>query len=68
VSCGLGSFHLWRVSAEVAANPVGFPWHGESMFDWLTCFPRVLVKTAVKYRPGQQTMIPGTSIHVYLGN
>jgi len=34
----------------------------------LTSFPRLLVKTAVKYSPGQQTMAPGASIRVYLGN
>jgi len=34
----------------------------------LTCFARLLVKTAVKYNPGQQTMNLEASARVHLGN
>ena len=34
----------------------------------LTCFPRLLIKTAINFNAGQQTMRSGASIRVYPGN
>lgn len=59
----LDEVDAWDIDYELASVPGGF-----GPLTHLTCFPRLLAKTAFKYSPGQQTMNLESSIRVYLGN